>query len=740
MIRGIESTTTDDYLDMEGRMRAIVSRVKSYHRNADFEKLWRAFHLGRKAHEGQKRRSGEPYFTHALSVAEELTELRLDVETIVAGLLHDTVEDTGISLADLQRDFGEEVALLVDGVTKIGEIHYENPEAQQAENYRKLLLTIAKDIRVILIKLADRMHNMATLDSMPEERRLAIAQETLNVYAPLAHRFGIARVKWELEDMGFKTLHSDEYQKVQAAVNAKREEREKMLQEFQRPLMARLEEAGIKAKIQGRPKHFYSIWKKMQSQGSKSIEQIYDLLAVRILVNTTAECYHALGVVHSTFNPIHDRIKDYIAAPKVNLYQSLHTTVHGPNGHLYEVQIRTHQMHRRAEIGIAAHWRYKEGMDGQLDERMNQQLRWFREVLDWQRDVTDPREFMDALKIDLFEEEVYVFSPAGDLFRLPHGSTPLDFAFRVHSEVGLHCSGARVEGRLVPLRYELKSGETVEIVTRKNAQPSHHWLDIVKTSRAKHHIRHWMKAHQVEQSIRMGREMIERELKKRHVKLQLDKELIEVAQALGHQEVSRLLAAVGRGTIPLQRVVNRIAPGEQKQKRVSLPQRLQQALKRRSHDAVRIQGLDNLMVHFAKCCQPVPGDAITGIVSIGHGVSIHRVDCNNVRKGRIDEDRRIEVEWDVPEETVFPVQLSVIGEDRKNLLADISRSIADLDCNIQAGTFEGSNEYARCTFMVEVRNLHHLSKIIGAISKISSVSRVERTVFVQGNLPPEEES
>jgi len=404
------------------------------------------------------------------------------------------------------------------------------------------------------------------------------------------------------------------------------------------------------------------------------------------------------------------------------------------------VQIRTHDMHRRAEMGIAAHWRYKEGLEGEIDRDVDQQLRWFREVLDWQRDVTDPREFMDALRIDLFQEEVYVFSPAGDLFRLPQGSTPLDFAFHVHSEIGLHCSGARVDGRLVPLRYELKSGETVEIVTRKNAKPSPDWIDVVKTSRAKHHIRHWVKAHQVEQAIRMGREMIDRELKKRHVKLNLDKDLIEVAQALGHQEVDRLLAAVGRGTVPLQKVINRIAPVEAKPRHISIPRRLQQAFQRRGQGAVRIQGVDNLMVRFARCCQPVPGDEITGIVTIGQGVSIHRADCTNVRKGAIDEERRIEVTWDVPEDTVFPVQLSVLGQDRKNLLADISRSIGDLDCNIQAGSFEGSHEYARCTFMVEVRNLHHLSEIIQAIHRIPNVSRVDRTVFTPENVKPPEES
>jgi len=734
MISGADDDA-QGYLDVESRMRQIVGKVKAYHRTADFEMLWRAFHRGRAAHDGQMRRSGEPYFTHAVTVAEVLTDLRLDVETIVAGLLHDTVEDTKVSLEEIEAEFGEQVALLVDGVTKIGEIRYENPEAQQAENYRKLLLTVAKDVRVILIKLADRLHNMSTLDAMPADRREAIAQETLNVYAPLAHRFGIARIKWELEDLGFKALWPEEYQRVQEAVAAKRGEREERLQSFTGPLEKRLGEAGIKARIQGRPKHFYSIWKKMQRRGVKSIDQIYDLLAVRIIVATTGECYHALGIVHSTFNPIHDRIKDYIAAPKVNLYQSLHTTVYGPDGHLFEVQIRTREMHRRAEMGIAAHWRYKEGDDVPVDQRMDQQLQWFREVLDWQRDVKDPREFMDALKIDLFQEEVYVFSPAGDLFRLPQGSTPLDFAFHVHSEVGLHCSGARVDGRLVPIRYELRSGETVEIVTQKNAKPSPDWLDVVRTSRAKHHIRHWLKAHQVEQAIRMGRDLVERELKKRKADVDIDKDLIEVAQALGHQEVDRLLAAIGRGSITVQKVVNRVAPVEQKRRRVPLPQRLQEAFRKRGEGAVRIQGLGNMMVRFARCCQPVPGDEITGLVTVGTGVSIHRADCSNVRRGTVDEERRIDVQWDVEDATVFPVQLSVVGQDRKNLLADISRSIGELDCNIQAGTFEGSHDYARCTFMVEVRNLHHLNEIIRALRRIPNVTRVDRAVFVGDDKP-----
>ena len=723
--------------DLEGRMRALVAKVAGYHPQADVEKLWRAYHRGLKAHEGQTRKSGEPYFTHALTVAEILSELRLDVDTIAAGLLHDVVEDTVISLADLRAEFGDEVALLVDGVTKISEIRYENPEAQQAENYRKFLLTISKDVRVILIKLADRLHNMRTLEALEPDRRQAIAQETLNVYAPLAHRFGIARIKWELEDLAFKILHPAEYNALEEEIDEQHEEREAIIRGLQEALSSKLAEAGISAEIMGRPKHFYSIWKKMETRGAR-LDQIYDLLAIRIIVESTRDCYHALGVVHSTFTPVHDRVKDYIANPKLNMYQSLHTTVKGPSGHLVEVQIRTREMHRRAEVGIAAHWRYKEGTRGQDgDVRFDQQLQWFREVLEWQRDVKDPREFMEALRIDLFEDDVYVFSPAGDLFKMPRGSTPLDFAFYVHSEVGLHCTGARVDGRMVPLRYQLRSGETVEILTNNAANPSPDWLEVVKTSRAKHHIRHWIKSRQLDESIKLGREMLERELKKARAKVNLEKDLIEVAQSLGHRDADRLLAAIGAGHLPVQKVVHRLAPPvETKRRRVPLADRLQSALMRRSDSAVRIQGLSNLMIRFARCCQPVPGDAIAGIITVGRGVSVHRADCPNVREGIVDSERKIEVTWDVADETTFPVHLTVIGRDRKNLLADISRSIGELDCNIQAGSFEGTNEYARCSFMVEVRNLHHLDRIMRAIGRIPGVTRVDRSSHTATGLAP----
>jgi GTP pyrophosphokinase len=405
---------------------------------------------------------------------------------------------------------------------------------------------------------------------------------------------------------------------------------------------------------------------------------------------------------------------------------------------MVEVQIRTREMHRRAEVGIAAHWRYKEGTRAhEGDVRFDQQLQWFREVLEWQRDVKDPREFMEALRIDLFEDDVYVFSPAGDLFKMPRGSTPLDFAFYVHSEVGLHCTGARVDGRMVPLRYQLRSGETVEILTNNAANPSPDWLEIVKTSRAKHHIRHWIKNKQLDESIKLGREMLERELKKARAKVNLEKDLIEVAQSLGHRDADRLLAAVGAGHLPVQKVVHRLAPpAETKRRRVPLAGRLQSALMRRNDSAVRIQGLSNLMIRFARCCQPVPGDAITGIITVGRGVSVHRADCPNVREGIVDAERKIEVTWDVADETTFPVHLTVIGRDRKNLLADISRSIGELDCNIQAGSFEGTNEYARCSFMVEVRNLHHLDRIMRAIGRIPGVTRVDRSSHTATGLAP----
>jgi GTP pyrophosphokinase len=713
-------------------MGALVDAVASYHPHADTAKLWNAFELGLRAHEGQFRKSGEPYFVHPISVAEALCDLRLDVDTIVAGLLHDVVEDTGIGLSQLSSDFGKEVGLLVDGVTKINEIRYENPEDQQAENYRKMLLTMARDVRVILIKLADRLHNMRTIEALAEHRQKAIAEETLNVYAPLAHRFGVARIKWELEDLAFKTLRPADYASVAAGVQSRRAERESIIDEFRTRLAGYLVAEGIQAEIQGRPKHFYSIWKKMQRRNAP-VDRIFDLLAVRIVVGQVSECYHALGILHTHWKPIHDRLKDFVASPKRNLYQSLHSTVHGPHGHVIEVQIRTEEMHRRAEVGIAAHWLYKEGGDASAEDRLDEQLRSFREALELQQDVNNPREFMDALRTDLFHDEVYVFSPRGDVFKLALGATPLDFAFLVHSEVGLHCSGARVDGKLVSLKYELQSGQTVEVMTSKSASPSPGWLDIVKTSKAKHHIRHWIKSTQAEEAMRLGREMVEREIKKRKAEVDLDAQLEEVAQDLGHQDMSRLLAAIGAGSMPLAKVVNKIAPVEQKKRRIPLTDRLQRALKRENQSGVRIQGLENLMIRFARCCQPVPGDPIKGIVTVGRGVSVHRRDCENLSPKRIEPERLIEVSWDVDEESAFPVQLVVAGHDRMNLLADISRAISDMGVNIQAGSFEGSNEYAHCTFVVEVRNLAHLAKIIKSIQRLPGVDRVERAAVALGD-------
>jgi GTP pyrophosphokinase len=699
-------------------MGALVDAVLSYYADADSAKLWRAFDLGLEAHQGQLRKSGEPYFVHPLAVAEVLCELRLDVDTIVAGLLHDVVEDTGISLAHLTRDFGNEVSVLVDGVTKINEIRYENPEDQQAENYRKMLLTMARDVRVILIKLADRLHNMRTIEALAPDRQIAIAEETMIVYAPLAHRFGVAKLKWELEDLSFKTLQPADYASVAAGVNARRAEREDIITEFSARLREYLQDDGISSEIEGRPKHFHSIWKKMQRRNAP-VEEIFDLLAVRIVLSEVSE-------------PIHDRLKDFVASPKRNMYQSLHSTVYGPDGHIIEVQIRTAEMHRRAEVGIAAHWLYKEGAAAGAEDRLDEQLRSFREALEFQQDVNNPREFMDALKTDLFHDEVYVFSPNGDVFKLAYGSTPLDFAFNVHSEVGLHCSGARVDGKLVSLRHELKSGETVEIITSKTATPSAGWLDVARTSKARHHIRHWIKSTQVDESMRLGREMVERELKKRKAKIDLDPLLEEAAQDLGHTDASRLLTAIGSGSMPLSKVVNKLVPVEQKKRRIPLQDRLQRALKRNNQSGVRIQGLDNLMIRFARCCQPVPGDSITGIVTVGRGVSVHQSDCENLSPKRMAPDRLIEVSWDVGEDSAFPVQLVVSGHDRMNLLADISRAISDMGVNIQAGSFEGTNEYAHCTFVVEVRNLAHLDKIIKSIRRLGGVDRVERAAVGPG--------
>ena len=532
-------------VDMDAMMRAVVRKVGAYNPNADGDLLWQAFRFGKDAHEGQLRKSGEPYFTHALTVAGILADLRLDVDTLVAALLHDVVEDTPVTLEDVRDLYGPDVEHMVDGVTKISDLRSHNPDTRQAESYRKLVFSIAQDPRTVLIKLADRLHNMRTVEYLAPDRQQGMSRETLDVYAPLAHRFGLAKIKWELEDRAFKVLDPSAYFEVERGVKQSRAVRERVIEEIGRPLGDAMADAGITAEISGRPKHFYSIYNKMKAQ-DLPLERIYDLYALRILVETKVDCYHALGIVHSLFTPLQDRIKDYIANPKANMYQSLHTTVQVTGGKFLEIQIRTSEMHARSEIGIAAHWRYKEGSDNETID-FSRMVNWLRQMMAWEEDVADPREFMENMKIDLFQDEVFVFSPRGDLFQLPRGATPLDFAFEVHSEVGLHCVGAKVNGRIVSLGTPLESRDSVEILTSRSAHPSMSWLEIVKSAKARHHVRRWIRSTQFVDSVKLGREILLREIRKRKLDVEIDRDLEAVGQELGCTALDKLLAALGAG-------------------------------------------------------------------------------------------------------------------------------------------------------------------------------------------------
>jgi GTP diphosphokinase / guanosine-3',5'-bis(diphosphate) 3'-diphosphatase len=714
-------------VDMDQMMDLICQKVDLYNPSADMDHLMEAYRFARDAHDGQLRKSGEPYFTHALIVADVLSDLKLDTDTLIAALMHDVVEDTPIELQEIQSRYGDDVALMVDGVTKISDIKSHNPETRKAENYRKLVLSIAKDPRTVLIKLADRLHNMRTVQYLAPERQISMATETMDVYAPLAHRFGLSKIKWELEDMCFKVLHPEQYFEVVENVSQKRADREKHIEEIRGPLLEALQSAGIEVEIEGRPKHFWSIYNKMKNQ-QVSIDKIYDLLALRILVNTKVDCYHALGIVHSLFTPLPDRIKDFVASPKVNMYQSLHTTIKTPSGRNIEIQIRTHKMHERSEIGIASHWRYKEG-DKSDSIDFGNMVNWLRQLMEWQEDVADPREFMETMKIDLFQDDVFVFSPRGDIFELPKGSTPLDFAFEVHSEVGMKCVGAKVNGRIISLGTELRNRDTVEILTSNNSSPSTSWLGLVKTSRAKHHVRRWIRLTQMDQSVKLGHEILDKESKKEKIKLGPDTELLDVAQELGYTEVDKMFAAVGRGDLTAQRVLNRFQPPEKKkrEKLADLGKDIYATVMRRKVKGVRVQGMDSMMIRYARCCQPVPGDQITGIITRGRGVSVHRVGCQNLEGPTIDENRFIEVNWDVSEDQTFMVKIIVTAEDRKGLLADVTNAISQKGSNIHGGDFVSSKDgTAKVTFLVEVRNLNNLDKLIKAVKKVSSVDKVDR--------------
>lgn len=708
----------------EKTFRWILRKLQRYsHHAVDTDLLTRAYHFAEEAHQDQLRKSGAPYFEHCVEVAKILCDLRMDYFTIAGGLLHDVVEDTGVSVAEVEEKFGREVAVLVDGVTKISGLKFDSLEAQQAENFRKMLLSMVKDIRVILIKFADRLHNMRTIEFLPEKKRARIAIETRDVYAPLAHRLGIAKVRWELEDLSLKTLSPKTYWELVQKISEKRQEREAYIRRLTTPIRKELKEVGAIAKITGRPKHFYSIYQKMLRQ-EKSFEEVYDLSAIRIVTKKVEDCYFALGIVHSLFTPIQERFKDYIATPKTNMYQSLHTMVIGPGGKMVEIQIRTEEMHRTAEEGIAAHWRYKEGKS--KEDELDKHLVWLRQMIDWQHDTSDPQEFMENLRIELFQDEAFVFTPKGDLFRLPVNSTPVDFAFAVHTKIGMHCLGAKVNGKIVPLNHKLHSGDSIEIITGANQKPNPDWIKFVRTSKARSKIKKWIKESMLEQSQKLGEEILLRQFKQSNLKKE-DIDLKAIAASFGFNEAPELFSAVGRGDISTQQVVNRIAPEKRENAKPDenfIKKFLTRA--RGSAKGVRVQGIDNLLIHFGKCCQPVPGDRILGFVTQGQGVVIHRSDCKNVLKHMDNPERNIAVEWDVEQSKRFMVRLHMLGEDRRNFLRDVSDSISQTDTNIVSVEMRAQDAMVHSNIIIEVENLQHLTRVLSKISKVKGVINVER--------------
>jgi len=720
----------------------LVQRVHSYNPQADAALLRRAYEYSARMHGEQKRMSGEPYVTHPLSVARIIAEFKLDVPSIVTGLLHDVVEDTIASLEEVQNLFGSEVARLVDGVTKVSKITFQSREEKQAENFRKMIIAMAHDIRVVLIKLADRLHNMRTLDHLRPDRQEEISRETLDIYAPLAHRLGIYWLKSELEDCAFRYLNPSAYSMLKAFVAKTRSEREEYTRSVIEILSQRLTEAGVQAEVTGRPKHFYSIHSKMQDE-DLSFDQIYDLVAFRIIVGSVRECYEALGLVHANWKPIPGRFKDYIALPKLNMYQSLHTTVIGPRGQRIEIQIRTREMHEVAEDGIAAHWTYKEGGGAQL--RDAERFAWLRRLIEWQQSLKDPQEFLSTIKDDLFPEEVYVFTPKGDLLDFPHGATVIDFAYRIHSQVGHHLAGARVNGRMVPLRYKLKSGDTVQVITAERQSPGKDWANFVVTARAKSKIRQWLRQLQAERSRELGVSLLDRELEPLGLSVtqlrsrgRLDAALKELSQ----RDVDSLLAAVGYGIVTTSQLLNKILTPEElklyrgdKQSAASGGARERAAKDgyRPPDNAVIVSGIGDMMVRFARCCSPLPGEAITGFITRGRGVTVHLAGCPHALA--TDPQRRVPVIWQAGEETLRPIRLEVLCVDQPGLLAAMSKAIAAAGVNIATAEVKttGQDGRALSLFELKVSSAAQLNTLMHSIAAIDGVMRVSRLGLQNGH-------
>ncbi|PYM55985.1 MAG: GTP pyrophosphokinase [Candidatus Rokuibacteriota bacterium] len=707
------------------QLETLIEEIPKYQPGANLDLVNRAYRFSELSHRGQQRASGEPYLSHPLEVAGLLVNFKMDVTTVTAGLLHDVLEDTDATKDDLEREFGREIAELVDGVTKIGKLAFSSREERQAENFRKMVVAMAHDLRVLMIKLADRLHNMRTLDYLPPDKGRKIAQETLDIYAPLAHRLGMAKVKAELEDLALRVMQPEDYLDLMRRVAKRRLEREAEINQLIAILKEKLGEVDIESKIAGRPKHFYSIWKKMH-EGGREFDEIYDLTAVRVLTKTVRDCYGALGVIHSLWKPVPGRFKDFIAMPKVNMYQSLHTTVIGPKGDPVEIQIRTVDMHRVAEEGIAAHWLYKEKKSGH--DRFDEAFMWLRQLMESQTDVTDSKEFLDSVRVDLFPDEVYVFTPKGDVKALPEGSTPLDFAYAVHTDVGHHCVGAKVNGKLVPLRYTLRQGDIVEIVASPTQHPSRDWLKIVKSSRSKAKINQWLKVEERARSLELGRELFDREAKKYRLvpaTLLASEEMKKLLVELGFSSADDLLASVGYGKSSVHQVVGKLAPAVVHDEPV--PDRAAKT-PRKAEGAVRIRGVDDVLVRFGKCCSPVPGDGIVGFITRGRGLTVHARDCLTVVKNVLDKERLVAVEWDAGEPAKRPVKIAVyIGHDRPGILAEITAAISSRQGNITKAEITVTDDRKGINhFVIEVEDLQQLQGIMQGIREVKDIVNVER--------------
>jgi len=725
------------------KFRDLLRKIRSYRPNDDLALVKKAYEFSSRHHQGQTRASGEPYLAHPLEVASVLADMQLDTTAIAAGLLHDSIEDTDLTVDDIRREFGEQVAHIVEGVTKISKIEFASREEAQAESVRKMVLAMVDDIRVVMIKLADRLHNMRTLEHLSPERQVKIARETQEIYAPIAHRLGMGKIRGELEDLAFQYVDPIAYNQVKEAIESRRKEGEDFLAKIQVVIEQKLRDNNIEAQVEARIKRIYSIWQKLERQRI-SVEQIYDMMALRIITQSVNDCYAVLGLIHGQWRPVPGRIKDMIAMPRPNLYQSLHTTVMAENGHAFEVQIRTEEMHKMAEEGIAAHWKYKDGPISAVDEK---RLAWLRQVVEWQREVPDPNEFLSTLKIDLYPEEVYTFSPKGRIVILPREATPVDFAYTIHSEVGNTCIGAKVNGRIVPLRSKLRSGDIVEILTQPGHHPSRDWLAFVKSSRARQKIKHWLKIHQRERAIEIGRKLIEKEARKYRIALKAisEAELTKVATENGLGRPDDLLAAIGYGKFSARSILARLAPtsaasavhAPDAPETEDQPGAFTSVVRRvfgGESPAITVRGHDDLLVYRARCCNPIRGEEIIGYVTRGKGVAVHSRSCKNVENLMYEPERRIPVEWGkdgsvgtAPAwQTGFPVKLVVLCDNRPGMLKSITAIISDTNTNIRNIEAKTAETHATVDIIVDIADLKHLERIITGVRKIPGVRDVQR--------------